>query len=138
MFENPRRGRQARNFTTNVSKILDLKSSSEQIFSENWRWVPLFNYVSHGQSKPQLIFPLINGPVVSRCKFKKGFFDCMEKIPYSSIYFQHSPRHWFITFSCPGSSWKFPSAYERLREQVVADVRHCDYIFDFLSVLPNQ
>ena len=32
MFENPRRGRQARNFTTNVSKILDLKSSSEQIF----------------------------------------------------------------------------------------------------------
>ena len=28
-------------FTTNVPKILDLKSSSEQIFSENWRWVPL-------------------------------------------------------------------------------------------------
>ena len=41
MFENPRRGRQARNFTKNVPKILDLKSSSEQIFSENWRWVPL-------------------------------------------------------------------------------------------------
>ena len=33
MFENPRRGRQARNFTKNVPKILDLKSSSEQIFS---------------------------------------------------------------------------------------------------------
>ena len=32
MFENPRRGRQARNFTTIVPKILDLKSSSEQIF----------------------------------------------------------------------------------------------------------
>ena len=32
MFGNPRRGRQARNFTTNVPKILDLKSSSEQIF----------------------------------------------------------------------------------------------------------
>ena len=29
MFENPKRGRQARNFTTNVPKILDLKSSSE-------------------------------------------------------------------------------------------------------------
>ena len=40
MFENPTRGRQARNFTQNVPKILDLKSSSEQIFSENWRWVP--------------------------------------------------------------------------------------------------
>ena len=32
MFENPSRGRQARNWTTNVPKILDLKSSSEQIF----------------------------------------------------------------------------------------------------------
>ena len=37
MFESTRRGRQARNFATNV----DLKSSSEQIFSENCRWVPL-------------------------------------------------------------------------------------------------
>ena len=34
MFENPRRGRQARNFTKNIPKILDLKSSSEQIFSK--------------------------------------------------------------------------------------------------------
>ena len=33
MFENRRRRRQARNFTTNAPKILDLKSSSEQIFS---------------------------------------------------------------------------------------------------------
>ena len=35
MFENPRRGRQARNVTTNAPKILDLKSPSEQIFSRN-------------------------------------------------------------------------------------------------------
>ena len=41
MFENPRRGRQARGFTTDVPKSIDLKSSSEQIFSENCRWVPL-------------------------------------------------------------------------------------------------
>ena len=41
MFENPRRGRQARKFTTNFPKILDLKWSSEEIFSENCRWVPL-------------------------------------------------------------------------------------------------
>ena len=33
MFENPRSSKKARNFTTNVPKILDLKSSSEQIFS---------------------------------------------------------------------------------------------------------
>ena len=41
MFENLRRGRQERNFTTNLPKILDVKSSSEQILSENCRWVPL-------------------------------------------------------------------------------------------------
>ena len=46
MFENPRRGRQARNFTTNVPKILDLKSSSEQIFSKNCRLVPLTKVVA--------------------------------------------------------------------------------------------
>ena len=43
MFENPRRGRQARNFTKNVPKILALKSSSEHIFSEDCRWVPLLH-----------------------------------------------------------------------------------------------
>ena len=32
MVENPRRGRQVRNLTTNVPNILDRKSSSEQIF----------------------------------------------------------------------------------------------------------
>ena len=41
MLENPRRGRQAINFTTNVPKILDLKASFEQKCSENRRWVPL-------------------------------------------------------------------------------------------------
>ena len=41
-FENPRRGRTARNLSENDPKVLDLKSSSEQIiFSENCRWVPL-------------------------------------------------------------------------------------------------
>ena len=46
MFENPRRGRQAGNFTTNVLKIPDLKSSSEEIFSTNCRWVPLLSLLS--------------------------------------------------------------------------------------------
>ena len=40
-FEDPRRGRQARNLATNVPKIIDLKSSSEQIFCKNCRWMPL-------------------------------------------------------------------------------------------------
>ena len=37
MFENSRRGRQARNVTTNARTILDLKSPSEQIFSRKFR-----------------------------------------------------------------------------------------------------
>ena len=32
MFKKSRRGREARNFTTNVPKVLNLKLSSEQIF----------------------------------------------------------------------------------------------------------
>ena len=45
MFENPRRGRQARNFISNVPKILDLKLSLEQIFSKYWRWVSLKDFL---------------------------------------------------------------------------------------------
>ena len=45
MFENPGRGRQARNFITNVPKILDLKSSSEQIFRKLSLGVPV-NFAS--------------------------------------------------------------------------------------------
>ena len=55
MFENPRRGRQARNFKINVPKILDLKSSSEQTFSENCRWVPL----SYLTNRKKCIIPLL-------------------------------------------------------------------------------
>ena len=53
MFENPRRGRQARNFTTNVPKIRDLKSSSEQIFSKNWRWVVIELFCGHWTNKKE-------------------------------------------------------------------------------------
>ena len=51
MFENPRRVRQARNFTTNVPKILDLKSSSEQIFS---RKLPLGAPDFRGKRCPEM------------------------------------------------------------------------------------
>ena len=53
MFENPRRDRQATNFGKNVLKIVDLKSSSEQIFSESCRWVPLhLGNILGDQTKP--------------------------------------------------------------------------------------
>ena len=47
MFENPRRGRQARNFTTNVPKILDLKWIPNRYFPKidvgcAWIKLPIF------------------------------------------------------------------------------------------------
>ena len=66
MFENPRRGRQAKNFATTVPKILDLKSSSEQIFSENYRWVPLTT-------------------VIKKKNERKGLLDHLEKRLYCEL-----------------------------------------------------
>ena len=59
MFENPRRGSQARNFTTNVPTILDLKSSSEEIFSENCRWVPLVFREGFDTKLKQFVFKML-------------------------------------------------------------------------------
>ena len=57
MFENPSRGRQARNFTTNVQKILDLKSSSEQMF---------FRKLSLGAPESLFIFRFSEGSARAR------------------------------------------------------------------------
>ena len=48
-----------------LSKILDLKSSSEQIFSENWRWVPLY-FVFEGNFQVQPPPPGGRGAYISR------------------------------------------------------------------------
>ena len=85
MFENPRRGRQARNFTTNVPKILVLKSSSEQIFSENWRWVFL-NFLEtflHSLSTP--LFSLKCVPLLPQCwamRILEHWEDCNTQINF--------------------------------------------------------
>ena len=73
MFENPTRDRQAINFTTNVPKIPDLKSSFEEIFSKNWRWVPLIC------NKPPSAFALME--TVSR-KFKRNHFRRIQKVHF--------------------------------------------------------
>ena len=62
MFENPRRGKQPKNFATNVPRILDLKSSSEQIFSENCRWVPLFMLKKKGRVRSERTHYFVLGP----------------------------------------------------------------------------
>ena len=74
MFENPRRGKQARNLTTNVPKILDLKSSSEQVFSENERWVPLAGISLPFFIRRSFLSVLIGYLLV--CLFVCFFFTC--------------------------------------------------------------
>ena len=58
MFENPRRSRQVRNFTTNVPKILALKSSSEEIF---------FRKLSLGAPDPFVCSTWPSDKALSRC-----------------------------------------------------------------------
>ena len=83
MFENPRRGRQARNFTTNVPKILDLKSSSEQIFSENCRWVPLTKSMS-GKLLYGATVLTTSRPTVVSCVRDFEFSSVVEILGFSS------------------------------------------------------
>ena len=87
MFENPRRGRQARNFATNVSKILDLKSSSEQIF---------FRKLSLGA-------PEIKRAAIVQISFHSGFARNTAKILTPIII-----RTWnlFISTQSWSRSWK--------------------------------
>ena len=66
MFENPRRGRQARNCTTNAPKILDLKSSSEQIFS---RKLPL--------GAPAVCFPSPHDTDVGKNTLRDQLQECL-------------------------------------------------------------
>ena len=69
MCENPRRDRQARNFGKNVPKILDPKKFSEQIFSENSRWLPLG--VPQGFVLGLLLYLLYASPIADIIKFHK-------------------------------------------------------------------
>ena len=74
MLENPRRGRQARNFTTNAPKILDLNSSSEQIFSRKLPLGAPENRITNTDANPKL---LANNKFFSRI-FLFGIIICSE------------------------------------------------------------
>ena len=95
MFENSRRGQQAGSFTTNVSKILDLKSSSEQIFFRKLSLgapvkVPFSRFWEHHFQLPRFFALLKTSLPTARkvpfCAFrdiawnrKKGSFFCALK-----------------------------------------------------------
>ena len=83
-FENPRRGGQARNLTTNVPKILYLKSSSEQIFSKSCRWVPL----TYGTKLPRVCLVLL-------VSFVTIFFDISWRNKKLPLGLRRWPLHRF-------------------------------------------
>ena len=76
MFLDVRKSKERRaskNFTKNVPKILDLKSSSEQIFSENWRWVPWFRDATTGFPKKWRLAENVHTDDVSQPRSRKCF-----------------------------------------------------------------
>ena len=89
MFENPRRGRQARNFTTNVPKILVLKSSSEQIFSRKLPLGALVELINtYNQIRILLMSPLSHWIKRRRINYKwshalLGFVLCFISVYYN-------------------------------------------------------
>ena len=125
MFENPRRGRQASNFTRNVPKILHLKSSSEQIFSENCRWVPLSSGTSEihpdcgitVRSSGEWICPMSNRIC---CEFKQielNWNRIVHQNALWSLVFSNT-RPWNKQISAPEANQ--PSSQERWQ---VADLK---------------
>ena len=112
LFENPRRGMQARNFTKNVPKILNLKSSSEQIFfrklslgaPEPWPFEPVkvkFCFLrgslrqidSSGKRNRQLALELQNSHVCEK-RSKSDKKEISRRLEF--IYFPFC--HWIIVF----------------------------------------
>jgi len=83
MFENPMRGRQARNFTaTNVPKILNLKSSSEQIFPKIDVGCPCLNAIADLISSIVRLLNETSSVVSSREILKCGYIkENDEKYP---------------------------------------------------------
>ena len=72
-FENPRRGRQARNFSENDPKFLDLKSSSEQI---------IFRKLSLGA--PEIILSIIPRGFATQSQFSGSDFRVLARSQYNS------------------------------------------------------
>ena len=80
MFENPRRGRQVRNFTTNVPKILVLKWSSEQIFSRKLPLGAPVNFITGERGYGRWDLMITFKPR------KRGLFDYqMSKQPLKNV-----------------------------------------------------
>ena len=70
-FENPRRGRQARNFSENDPKFLDLKSSSE-----------IFRKLSLGA--PEIILSIIPRGFATQSQFSGSDFRVLARSQYNS------------------------------------------------------
>ena len=151
MFENPRRDRQARNFTTNVPKILDLKSSSEHIFSKNWRWVPLTATAKKRLSSPfqlKVIFGCV------QCTWAVFAFKPVNKVTqyhrYSNGAFLTSTFQWEVLFdivvvkaSEEGLPFgdrhcdKLRSASERHAKEDAALLLLARFLFEMESLIPS-
>ena len=96
MFENPRKGRQPRNFIQNVPKILVLKSSSEQIFSENWLGCPRF-IIQKWQAKHKYGFENLELVLKVKHVEEKNIAFRLERLqgPFSKVPFLLEKLLWY-------------------------------------------
>ena len=111
MFENPKRGRQAKNFTTSVPKILDLKSSSEQIFSRKLS-LGAPDLKRAARSRHCQLFPFVCGPLqlffscyyILGCPTEKTICLFLEKVNYRHFQKHDVERNWDYHVIIPWNS----------------------------------
>ena len=82
MSENPREAGNGEILQHVFRKFQDLKSSSEQIFSENWRWVPWFNSGPSGGTTTLCI--ITRGSLLAEHEVTANY-----KVVYAKIYWRH-------------------------------------------------
>ena len=120
MFENPRRSRQARNFTENDPKILDLKSSSEQIiFRKLSLGAPVMWPCMHALKRFLFFFladwsrmDIMEGWMENResnfwlCEWK-GLLSCPTNFNVQNCFYSVRLTGWFVKKTAKDRIWRF-------------------------------
>ena len=118
-------------------KILDLKLSSEQLFSENWRWVPLTNRdyrlgFRKGTFQSQFPAAIVN---CETCLSSLKFSDSACIVPCTKISELHGKSRLCVTFTSHLLIMLTPTGFNKLcRILLQADERWTS-CFSFTAII---
>ena len=132
MFENPKRSRRARNFATNVPEILDLKSSSVQIFFRKLSLgAPANSWTLCGADLNMSVAPMLTSVrrLKSQATFEEAIFHWKYR-PVLTSCFKCCPR-WLKKYPQMGVGMKFCPLL--LNEVVIWKWLSMFYFFLFIS-----